>query len=128
MCEEGGVGVVSERFSFTIDRSKWWRGKPDSALLGLDGNRCCLGFLGQACGIRDDEMQSEPCPSDVASDGWPEFLLRDNGATIVDSDFGKELMDINDSTIFSEEERERILTQKLSAYGVDVTFVDGVSP
>jgi hypothetical protein len=116
---------MSERFSFTVDRSKWRRGKPDSALLGLDGNRCCLGFLAQACGIQDDEMQGEPCPSDVVSGLWPEFLLRNNGARCVDSSVGKELMDINDSHILSEEEREHFLVEKLSAYGIDVTFIDG---
>jgi hypothetical protein len=43
---------------FVVDRRTWYRGEgsSDSRLLTEDGKRCCIGFVGQQCGIPDGAL------------------------------------------------------------------------
>lgn len=53
----------------TIDFKKWKFGKQsESQMLSADGCRCWLGFLGQACGVPDEEMLERGTPN---SEKWP---------------------------------------------------------
>jgi hypothetical protein len=119
------VSAAAERFKFVVYRDAWLRGddQGDSCLL-KGGHRCCLGFLGQALGIHDDEMSHEPCPSDLPNSPWPAWLLYQSGPRVSDSDIGNQLMKINDAGI-SDDERERKLTELFAAQGIDVEFRDG---
>jgi len=61
-----------------IDRNTWCRGKPiTSRLLTEGGSRCCLGFLGQSCGLKDDQMYSLAMPeSTLPLRIWPIKLFK----------------------------------------------------
>lgn len=64
----------------TIDRSRWLVPSTcpdeDGVLLDRTGFRCCLGFLGQACGVPDAPMLGKPLPGDVNGyDLWPAPLF-----------------------------------------------------
>ena len=66
----------------TIDRAKWRTGRfglplaisaaGDSALLNVEGNRCCLGFLGQACGV---DIEERSCYPRNVPGPWPAKLF-----------------------------------------------------
>jgi len=63
----------------TIDRSMWNTGErlfEESQLSNNYGQKCCLGFLGEACGIEEDDLQDESLPSSVPSKKWPKNLFR----------------------------------------------------
>ena len=58
----------------TIDRKTWMNADnlanlKVSSLLTADGRRCCLGFLGRACGIPDSEMRGVGTPARVGYAG-----------------------------------------------------------
>lgn len=113
---------MSERFSFTVDRSKWFRGQgwAKSQLLREDGTMCCLGFYAKACGARDWQIVGVGGPS-RAHGFWPDWMF--NGSLRVPDVM--EMMSVNDERMASDSERELALTQLFAAHGVDVTFVDG---
>ena len=88
---------------FTIYKDKWVRGNGyfkgndfgSSALLNKEGNMCCLGFLGEACGISrarmlnltspfyvDDDHSNHNYP-DVVKD-WSEFILVNDNKKLTD--------------------------------------------
>jgi hypothetical protein len=119
---------VADRFSFTIDRSKWFRGgKPeDSRLLRDDGKQCCVGFYLEACGVprkhllRANYFPRDTTPTVPAGADWL-MVSRDAGEASV--------YVVNDAPGYSEEKRESLLTKLFADQGIDVTFVDGaVSP
>lgn len=72
----------------TIDRATWSAGErvapsrddedvPENALLTHHGTRCCLGFLGQSCGVPDTKTLNASLPSDVEGHRWPSALFDD---------------------------------------------------
>lgn len=61
-----------------IDRAKWAipRQTNSPSLLDADeATRCCLGFLGKACGIQDEELRHVSYPRQVNSPLWPRRLF-----------------------------------------------------
>jgi hypothetical protein len=88
---QGGSVIV------TIDRAKWRTGRYGdsrsrsnehvglSRLLNTHGYRCCLGFLGQACGLSDDLALGVSQPDNVRGDAdWPAALLDYGGLYALD--------------------------------------------
>ena len=116
-----------------IDRSRWNRGhclSGVSHLLGLaSDDRCCLGFLGQACGISDEDLQGVAYPSSIRSELWPEKLFERSGWNIVPGSC--ELYEtffamLNDERETDEGTRESWIRAGFSILmGIDVEFVDG---
>lgn len=52
--------------SLVIDRAKWngaYQSRFVSSMLQSNGKMCCLGILGRACGVPDDEMLQKGFPS-----------------------------------------------------------------
>ena len=105
--------------TLTIKRSQWCRGNKkkygDSALVNDKGFMCCLGFLGRACGLTDNQMLwvAEPTnfnnlfPVPASGNGWQEF------------------MNINDSDAYSAADREQDLKWLFKTeLGMKVRFVD----
>lgn len=112
---------------FTVKRSEWLRGEGSVRSMlfrNSDNHRCCLGFLGNACGISDQDMRGKSTPlslyntSESEGKKFPEPMLEKNGG-VVDT-----LMDINDTYGMSAEERERRLRETFSVIGIEVEFVD----
>ncbi len=107
-----------------IDLLKWARGgHPGTYLLGQDGRRCCLGFLGQACSIQDHEMLSRPNPDMCVKDNpdlaklWPEEVVNDEV-----SDWTVKAIRINDDRHIDELERCDLLTKHFKLIGIDLEF------
>lgn len=111
-----------------IDRSRWLRGEgweQSSLIRPSDEKMCCLGFLGEACGVSRDLMWDKASPRQLSIEAkamYPArlFQLRyeDDGL----SPMGR-LMNINDNPNLSEEIREKMIIDKMSDLGVAVEFI-----
>jgi hypothetical protein len=118
---------------FTVDRSKWHRGKGGngSALLrGEDGKRCCVGFYFAAHGYDDEELIGRPYtpshrPYDETFTGL-QAMHRWLGKNATDG--GDRVYAINDDPTISDAEREAKLMEEFAANGHEVTFLDSVRP
>jgi hypothetical protein len=134
--------------NLVIKRSEWIRGQSARGSYlyrQRDDKKCCLGFLGLACGVVAGRMLQQAVPSHIlniesALPPYMAFLLSEDRST--DSAVANELMVINDTTIgeiarvnqynsahadfevTSEDLREAKITEILAAYGFAVTFVD----
>ena len=117
----------------TIDRSKWSAGpytQPSkngwygNALLTDRGKRCCLGFLGQACGLTDALARDRALPRFQDTD-WPKNLFENS----VRMDpyplhWAQVFADINDSVVVDDGLRESWIAEGFRAVlGVEVEFV-----
>jgi hypothetical protein len=120
-----------------IKRSEWIRGEgSEHSLLfrPADGKRCCLGFLGNACGVKDLD-QVEPTPAEVGAP-FPEWLYEPGKGTYNkagskggktpyrNTTIGHRLMELNDNRVIDDYEREEKLIAEFAKVGVEVTFVD----
>jgi hypothetical protein len=117
---------------FTVDRSKWMRGKgdqfsrllvaPETARNGSTvpsedvGKMCCLGFYSLACGLTPEEIEDVGFPSSV---GYPDEM-----EWVTFDDRENTIGEINDDPAISDAEREERLTKIFGAYGVRPIFVD----
>lgn len=115
----------------TIDRSKWVckRNKPKagpSCLMNTQGFKCCLGFLGSACGIPDKTMQGIGTLS--AFNEYPEFKgILPKGLdtyTPPSNQFRtneSQAIDLNDAGP-NPEETEKGLVEVFERMGIALTF------
>ena len=119
-----------------IDRSRWRRGCGPGIgrLRDENGLQCCLGFLGEACGVADEHLLdvAYPNPPSWHSDGdhaWPSWLFAKlNGESYDERTI---IAILNDSRCWelTDAERERRVSERFARHGVEVEFVDGpVSP
>lgn len=113
---------MSELRYFDIDPEKWLCGTGEGLLLNPQGERCCLGFMGQQIGFSDEmllncglplEYESESRPADDPDDppyGDPGGF-RDNG---LDQNLEDKLVSINDDKVeMSKEVRVSCLNEVL---------------
>lgn len=116
-----------------IDRSRWLRGEgPQNSWLKRqsDGKQCCLGFLGDQCGVPYGLARGP----EHAHGRWPEALFYES--TFADQ-YGKswtrmavadvtvKLMDVNDAEACAPTHRENCITELFASIGIDAEFVDG---
>lgn len=139
---------------FTIDRSKWDRGKifEDSRIdAGIDestyllhpydGAMCCLGFYLKSCGVPAVYLRDQRGPKNAArpmlSRGrripmQMRWLLEDAGlfptsSVVDDSELAQKLMNVNDNEDLPSREREKKIAALFAKQGIKVKFV-GRSP
>lgn len=111
-----------------IDRSKWLRGEgwEQSALLRRsDEKMCCLGFLGEACGVSRISMLGKGSPRRLDKEEkalYPTALIVDYNTENGLSPMG-ELMMINDDPNLSEETRESLIIDRMSTFDIEVEFI-----
>lgn len=116
-----------------IERSKWLHGEgsEESRLLrSEDGKMCCLGFFALSCNLTPDHISDEPTPNEVGIRMWDQnvadWLWDDasglEAASYLSSDC-QALMDINDSVIITEDDREKQIATIFASRGVEVEFV-----
>jgi hypothetical protein len=112
---------------FTIDRDRWARGnrpgaKCFTALLTRDGQKCCLGFYLEACGVNTSRLLEMGLPSDLNLPEEANWLLED-----VDSERMVEgvIAEANDTHDLSEVYREHRVAALFAAQGITVHFVGG---
>ncbi len=123
---------MSEITKFTVVRERWQRGKSDGQLLSMQGTRCCLGFLGRACGFTDEEMLCMGLPEELHYDdfspqtgSWPSSIVRfeadENG--VHDTPLTSRIVKVNDDEWISDEGREQRLKELFREACIDVEFV-----
>lgn len=116
---------------FVVDRQIWCRGEgtSNSRLLRDDGMRCCIGFVGQQCGIADEHLIGK---SDVRStlggiDGdekWPAWMRASLTKVLTSSVYDAyEANDLEEEEV-SDEAREDRLKQIFAANGDEIVFVN----
>lgn len=119
---------------FEIDRETWHRGQGSntSQLLLENGNKCCLGFYLKACGISDLVIYNKGTPKMVANElensdeqsKIPSWLLipADRKRHYINSDSCRALINYNDVSSTTDEEKEAKIKEVFAANGVTVTF------
>lgn len=111
---------------FTVKRSKWARGGQNgsSLLLNQQGSMCCLGFAAnQISCILKKKLALAACPDEVFKGA--SFLTRlDDEGYVVDNKLSDEAIEINDSHLINDNEREEQLKKLFRKHGIIVTFKD----
>jgi hypothetical protein len=122
--------VVIDRATWDIPENRKAIGVEDGSLLlnPETGFRCCLGFLGKACGIADRLLSGAPEPQSVESDLWPAGLLDgvdgyENDAFANETDPAQDvLMETNDSEFTALSIREERIAETGIKAGIKFTF------
>ena len=110
--------------TLTINRKRWARygsDKGESALLNEDGNMCCLGFLGRACGLKPTDLRVG-MPGDTYSGlhhKWSKGVI---GKRNPYSRWASKAATVNDSDKYSPEKREAILVNHFKKIGIELKF------
>lgn len=126
-----------------IDRSKWrtggnkWNGSHGTtALLNSIGYMCCLGFYCLQLGdLTEDKIKRKGDFGDFGSDESlfknkniekVAFVYDENSedATIMNTDFSDEAIEINDDGNIDSYTREQKLIEHFKTIDVDVTFIN----
>ncbi len=116
-----------------IDRKKWLRGEGDSEsyLLRLsDEKMCCLGIYLESCGIERARLLNRASPAALSAstmETFPEeakWLICTNGLRFRHPNKVSKLMEINDESSFSEEEREVEISEIFLENGIKVEFIN----
>ena len=110
-----------------IVRSKWARGgEDDTQLLNSAGKMCCLGFYALACGYNPTEIEDYAEPETLAKNACgavrPGYKWLLEGKE--NSPQAMNLMEVNDSTLFTNEHREAFIQTEFAKQGIAVTFED----
>jgi hypothetical protein len=132
----------SQNVPVIIVRSEWlrglcaWSNTKNISGLYVEGKRCCLGFVANACGFSDADISGLSEPSDLlgydtdmsdkvySSQLATMFASRATGPIYQDSRLMTDIMRTNDDPLLSEAERETIVIDILAKFGFDVSFVD----
>lgn len=109
---------------FVVDRQKWYRGQghASSALLRLDGTRCCIGFVGSQCGLKDYELLHKTTSVHVSEEKnsllrmWPKWTQENWGDISL-------AYAVNDDIKMSDKEREDTLKELFIRNGDEIEFV-----
>lgn len=103
--------------TFYVSRKRWKRGTKDGALLlHQNGFKCCLGFVGQQCGIPNEKLLRTACPSSIIDGPWPKWITQ-NGW--VGEDYA---IQINDDPTLTDKEREAKLRAIFKSNGDRIVF------
>lgn len=104
---------------FIVDRKTWQRGSVlDSALLNWQGAKCCLGFVGEQCGVKADKLLTILLPHDLLNSDLVKYPLWLQ-SRIAQTDCAC----INDATTLNEYERESKLIEVFLSHGDELEFV-----
>lgn len=107
-----------------VDRKTWYRGKggTQSRLVRpFDNKKCCIGFLGLALGLTEEEMNDEPDLTGVCNNG------ASDEASVFNYDHEGPLFEaykVNDATTINDTAREAKLIELGKAMDVQFTFIN----
>lgn len=106
--------------TFTVSRKTWYRGQGGerSRLLCSDGRRCCIGFVGQQCGVPDMAMLGVwgVRAVDAQRSLFPAWLHNDSAS-------GPAYV-VNDDPTLDDDAREVRLKKIFAAHGDEIVFVE----
>jgi hypothetical protein len=104
---------------YTVDRRTWYRGHSvGSRLLRDDGGKCCIGFVGQQCGISNAELFDMQVAYGVPSKLWPTWMTDESSADIWHA------YHTNDDENITDEVREVRLQTIFARHGDEIEFVN----
>lgn len=109
---------------FTVERATWMRGAGTSTLLSTGGCRCCLGFVAKQCGISDAYLLRKATPPSLSKENrklLPQWLFTED--SFFSSEDGLNAMEINDSYVYSDAEREEKLKEIFTKHGDEIEFI-----
>lgn len=123
--------------TFTIQRSKWDRGRCGAAVLyphpyvsllcRKTGKMCCLGFVAIQLGLTEKDIRNEAEPDErnerhaKVLDGV--LLVKENDC-VAQTELTKRAIKINDHDKLSEPEREKKLSILFELHGHKLVFED----
>ena len=113
----------------TVRKRRWARGgkKGPSLMRNKDGNQCCLGFVGRACGYTPAELETLGYPEDVVINAgknlFPVGIVVSEMEWSYNSDLAADLIRINDDEGIDDTERIERLTVLGREAGINFTFV-----
>ena len=92
-----------------------------------DGKMCCLGFLGEACGLTKTALRDNGDFTDLSRPliaEIPQELVKrgDHVGLYSNTEIATQLMNLNDETGIDDIERERSLTGIFAQIGLTVEF------
>ena len=121
--------ITTKGKTFTIERSKWLRGEDEDEsylLRPRDGKMCCLGQVGQQCGLTDDQLANKKALPSVQTNVSIDGLTRESkwGDGLFSTDVAAEMMIVNDVVGTSDEDRESRLSELAQQAGFSLKFVD----
>ena len=120
-----------------IERSKWACGNhrlgKNSELLTNFGQRCCLGFLGQVCGLKDERALMVEHPHVFHYDvEWPSklFELTKSYRTVYEENSWETIFILlNDSLITDDNARESWIKEGFKhIFNIDLEFTGEYDP
>jgi hypothetical protein len=134
--------MSKKRFKFTVERSKWLRGNPQTSVLldGDTGKMCCVGFLSRACGLEKRTISEQGTLSELANRGGSsakavsrrkvlaQFLKDLKGrawrsAKYANSNVAQEIYEANDMRHAGDGAIEARLRSLFAQLDIDVEFV-----
>lgn len=107
---------------FTVDCDKWLRGDAyDSCLKNSMNEMCCLGFLGEACGVKNFgygiAFGASYCyPNELKE--YKKYPKLPSGIT------WKSFAKINDDPKFTDKEIIKLLREKFKKAGIKIKFTN----
>ncbi len=110
----------------TIDRKIWDRGNGSypSCMLNDNGTYDCMGFLGKACGLTDDQLKNVTTPMWIPLSWCPGILVRSSNDAVDNSELCSKLIRTNDNKKTSDLEKEAEFTKLFTLLDVNVQFVN----
>lgn len=83
---------------------------------------CCLGFLGEWCGIPIHEMEEVYTPDTCSGEGWPKGVLKLDNDTKTDTPWTAVAIRINDNKDLTNRDRECMLTDHFKGINIQLVF------
>ena len=106
-----------------IERKTWARGATRGDYLkNPSGTKCCLGFLGEACGLSEQELRNHGTLQAVVE--FRKITPNRYLYEMTNRDPHSQAIRINDTRQLSEEERETELILIFAGAGIQLSFVD----
>lgn len=112
---------------FMVDRRTWYRGRgnENSKLLRADGQRCCIGFVAQQCGVADDSMMDIGEVAGLKEDDqqkFPSWMQPNRGTHEKNSVYGA--YSDNDDSMIDDATREAHLIKRFKEQGDEIEFTN----
>lgn len=118
----------------TVKRSEWGRGQCGTEVVsalynGETTKRCCLGFVGNACGYSDVDMRDVASPgalalSETLHGPMLSLIEPTRAGHLANNELAYLLMHVNDDNEITDSDRETTLITHGLKVDIQFTFVD----
>ena len=110
---------------FYVQRHNWLRGDSmQSMLLNKHGKRCCLGFVEGQLGVRNEFLLGVLHPRSTRKINILAQRVSLDNPGIADTQLAVDAMQINDTSRYDDETREKELIKLFEIHGHELTFME----